>query len=200
MLTSYGSNPYAFYRSWEIETSTRNSEGTIQHLHDSVSIQRMIDERMQKIEDQFSSIATMLKSKSNRGKKKGVGIGKRSKTIQPIPDPNEPIQSTSRQSRGSYSGSQNESQRRGATNRLEDFIGEQAGNNSDIFTEDRSDAVATKTIFIQKVDCQFNGRSIDSVDDRSTEDETMQQFWRMYYFNGQLNSLFSNGLTYSDFR
>lgn len=161
----------------------------------------MMDERMQKIENQFSSIANLLKSKSTRGRKKGVG--KRTQNIQQTSHENEPIQSTSHQSSGSFDRrSQTESTRRGATNRLEDFIGERASNSSDIYTEDQSVAGlgAKKTIFIQNVDCQFNGNSLDSIVDRSTEDESMQQFWRMYYFNGQLNSLFSNGLTYNDFR
>lgn len=174
----------------------------LHHLHDTFSIQRMMDERMKKIENQFSSIAEMLESK--RGRRKGTGRGKSSKNI--CPKNSEPIQSTSQGCRnsqaGSLRGSQNDSLRREATNRLKDFMGERTSANSDIFTDDASDISQQdlKTIFIQKVDCQFNGNSLDSIEDKSTEDETMQQFWRMYYMNGQLTSLFSNGLTYNDFR
>jgi hypothetical protein len=197
------SNPYAFYRSWQVNASTNvdNTEMPLHHLHDTFSIQRMMDERMKKIENQFSSIAEMLESK--RGRRKGTGRGKSSKNI--CPKTSEPIQSTSqgcRNSRaGSLRGSQNDSLRREATNRLKDFMGERTSANSDIFTDDASDISQQdlKTIFIQKVDCQFNGNSLDSIEDKSTEDETMQQFWRMYYMNGQLTSLFSNGLTYNDF-
>ena len=198
------SNPYAFYRSWQVNASTNvdNTEMPLHHLHDTFSIQRMMDERMKKIENQFSSIAEMLESK--RGRRKGTGRGKSSKNI--CPKNSEPIQSTSQGCRnsqaGSLRGSQNDSLRREATNRLKDFMGERTSANSDIFTDDASDISQQdlKTIFIQKVDCQFNGNSLDSIEDKSTEDETMQQFWRMYYMNGQLTSLFSNGLTYNDFR
>ena len=95
-----------------------------------------------------------------------------------------------------------------AISRLNNFIESEtptgqlaAAIDEDLFTEDLDDAPAKelKTVFIQKVDCQFNGNSIDSMEDKATVDQAMQQFWRMYYFNGQINSLFSNGLTYNDF-
>jgi len=28
----------------------------------------------------------------------------------------------------------------------------------------------------------------------------MQAFWRLYAFNGQINTLFSNGISYEEFR
>ena len=39
-----------------------------------------------------------------------------------------------------------------------------------------------------------------SVEDKSNKDECMQMFWRMYFYNGQLNSLTTNGISYDDFR
>jgi hypothetical protein len=200
----------------ESSAEIEQSAISLQHIHDSISVQRMVDERMKQIENRISSsIAQMFEMNANRGKMKGTGRGKRSKP----PTNDFPEQSTSKgaksnQSRGSSRGRRSYRGSRGslstpneitqaATQRLNDFIGEedlQDANNSDIFTEDASLTGETKTVYIQKVDCQFNGNSLDSIEDKSTEDESMQQFWRLYYFNGQLNSLFSNGLTYNDFR
>jgi hypothetical protein len=35
-----------------------------------------------------------------------------------------------------------------------------------------------KTIYIKKIDCQINSTSIDQVDDKNDEDQTMQQYFR----------------------
>jgi hypothetical protein len=32
------------------------------------------------------------------------------------------------------------------------------------------------------------------VEDKQTEDQCMQAYWRMFTFNGQMNSLFTNGI------
>jgi hypothetical protein len=94
---------------------------------------------------------------------------------------------------------------RAAQERMNDFINQAAGSaaQSDFFTDDRSSLPTQdvyKTIYIKKIDCQINSTSIDQVDDKSDVDQTMQQYFRMSYFTGQLNSLFSNGISYEDFR
>ena len=38
------------------------------------------------------------------------------------------------------------------------------------------------------------------VDDLQTEDECMSSYFRMYYNNGQMNSLYSCGISYDDYR
>jgi hypothetical protein len=92
---------------------------------------------------------------------------------------------------------------RAAQERMNDFLN-QAGvvSPSELFTDDRSSIQQNtkKTIYIKKIDCQINSTSIDQVDDKSEKDQTMQQYFRMSYFTGQLNSLFSNGISYQDFR
>jgi hypothetical protein len=177
---------------------------SLHHLQDSNSVHRMVDERMQQIEDKFKSIANLLQLQANRGKAKGSGRGKRSNSSllneQPEQSTSQDLRQSrglsrnrgSNRSRGSRNSSTGSSLRRAAAQRLQDFIDEGE--------EDVVGDGETRTIYIQKVDCQFNGNSLDSIEDKSTEDESMQQFWRMYYFNGQLNSLYSNGLTYNDFR
>ena len=207
----------AFYRSWEF-TSAREEHTSEADTLSNVNIQRLMDERFQKLENQFVTIANLLQGQNQV---KHLGRGKKSKTNAPQETPSEeksiPVAGTSRgrgtrrsrgsnRSRGSSetssAGRRNPRLTREAVSRLNDYIGNDPnGSNSDLFTEDLEPELSQekKTIYIQKVDCQFNGNSIDSIEDKATVDQAMQQFWRMYYFNGQLSSLFSNGLTYSDF-
>ena len=100
------------------------------------------------------------------------------------------------------SRSQYSSVSRAARERMNDFINQASP--SDLFTDDLSSipslSANKKIIYIKKLDCQINSRSLDQLDDKSDEDQTMQQYFRMSYFTGQLNSLFSNGITYDDFK
>ncbi len=36
--------------------------------------------------------------------------------------------------------------------------------------------------------------------DLYSEDECMEAYWRFFAMNGQLNSLYTNGITYEEFR
>ena len=51
-----------------------------------------------------------------------------------------------------------------------------------------------KYVFIRKIEVLLNGSPIDQVEDKQTEDECLQAYWRMFAFNGQMNSLFTNGI------
>ena len=57
-----------------------------------------------------------------------------------------------------------------------------------------------KYVFIRKIEVLLNGTPIDQVEDKQNADECMQAYWRMFAFNGQMNSLFTNGISYDDFR
>ena len=57
-----------------------------------------------------------------------------------------------------------------------------------------------KFVYIRKIEVLLNGTPIDQIEDKQNEDECMQAYWRMFAFNGQMNSLFTNGITYEDFR
>lgn len=57
-----------------------------------------------------------------------------------------------------------------------------------------------KFVFIRKIEVLLNGTPIDQVEDKQNEDECIQAYWRMFAFNGQINSLFTNGISYEDFR
>lgn len=78
------------------------------------------------------------------------------------------------------------------------------------FTSDRSilheefdpdpPAPNTKTVYIRQIDVTLNGNSIDQIADFQTQDQCMEQYFRLYNFSGQLNSLFSCGISYEDYR
>ena len=51
-----------------------------------------------------------------------------------------------------------------------------------------------KTVYIRKIEVLLNGTPIDQVEDKQNEDECIQAYWRMFTFNGQMNSLFTNGI------
>jgi hypothetical protein len=113
---------------------------------------------------------------------------------------------------------------REAQKRLEDFL-EQRGPGSqgvpstsgaccavpsELLTEDRSTAsqcqaspkvtATPKKIYLKKIELQLNGQKMDQLEDSLTEDECIQSFWRLSTFNGQMNSLFANSISYNDFR
>ena len=51
-----------------------------------------------------------------------------------------------------------------------------------------------KFVFIRKIELLLNGSPIDQVEDKQNKDECIQAYWRMFTFNGQMNSLFTNGI------
>ena len=53
---------------------------------------------------------------------------------------------------------------------------------------------STKEVFIKKIEVLLNGSPIDQVEDKQNLDECIQAYWRMFTFNGQMNSLFTNGI------
>ena len=57
-----------------------------------------------------------------------------------------------------------------------------------------------KHVYIRKIEVLLNGTPIDQVEDKQNEDECLQAYWRMFAFNGQINSLFTNGISYEEFR
>ena len=69
---------------------------------------------------------------------------------------------------------------------------------SDIWTEDLDDE--EETFFLKNVELTLNGTLIDQIEDSQTEDECMASYFRLYYNNGQMNSLYSCGISYDDFR
>ena len=51
-----------------------------------------------------------------------------------------------------------------------------------------------KFVYIRKIEVLLNGSPIDQVEDKQNIDECIQAYWRMFTFNGQMNSLFTNGI------
>ncbi len=53
---------------------------------------------------------------------------------------------------------------------------------------------ATSKVYITNIEVTLNGTPIDQVCDKQNEEECMQAYWRLFTFNGQMNSLFTNGI------
>ena len=181
------SNPFAFQRSWTIPKSEKDSKNYYEERSTS-NLERLVDDRFCRLEKQFTSlIASFSQAQPQPIKRKTRG--KKTDSL-PQSDCSDPCTSQE------------------ANDRLRQFIEESENqkkcllddSQSDLISDDLSVVGETKQIYIKKVDCQLNSNSLDQVEDKSTEDECMQMYWRMFKFNGQLNSLFSNGITYDDFR
>jgi hypothetical protein len=53
---------------------------------------------------------------------------------------------------------------------------------------------ATEKVYITSIEVTLNGTPLDQVTDKQNEEECMQAYWRLFTFNGQMNSLFTNGI------
>ena len=56
------------------------------------------------------------------------------------------------------------------------------------------------TVYIKKIDLKINSSPIDQIDDKQTEDECLNSYFRLCQTTGVLNSPYTNGISYYDFR
>lgn len=75
------SNPFAFYRSWKIETDSQLV--SFRDTDCENKLEKLVDEKFLKLERQFSNFLAVL----GQSKVKGKGRGKKSKPCQPEPQP-----------------------------------------------------------------------------------------------------------------
>jgi hypothetical protein len=201
----YHKNPFAFQRSWEVEVddsvskvqNDEPSQGRILHLENKVdSLTEKLETLLGVLQNQ-SQNSKQPKSKVLGSKKK---VAPKSKTL---------LKKTTRAQR------QPENQE---YHNFEEFFGYDGSSpgpstrNSDIITEDGSyhsaasqvpiapQAKVKKTFYITKVDCLLNSIPLDAIDDFQSEEQCMQAYWRFFTANGQMNSLFTNSITYEQFR
>jgi hypothetical protein len=199
-------NPYEFRRSWKVKVQSDD----VQQIQRSISEREIyLEQKLTAIEEQFKVFQQQMFQLSNatKGKGKGKGKGKKSQT------------------KTLNSEIEEEAQRR-----LRLFLSSQQSNNSenfqptqgcshmsdDAWTNDTSSHVqseqtfpaqqsapeteTTKNIFLKRVELTINGSPVDMIEDKQTEDECIQMYWRMFKYTGQMNSLATNGISYSDFR
>jgi len=69
-----------------------------------------------------------------------------------------------------------------------------SGSQASVSMNSRQKVGATQKVYILNIEVTLNGTPIDQVLDQQNEDECMQAYWRMFTFNGQMNSLFTNGI------
>jgi hypothetical protein len=215
---SASKNPFHFARKWEVEIGSPHPQ-TENRSRDNEELQLMMQSKFQQLENKFASLAELIQQNQNseipstsglqsmrgRGRGRSLNRGGSSRASERGSRGSQRSRSVqgsrrTRSFRGSAgrNRSQSSSISRAARERLNDFMTEAT---EQCHSEINSGPIQkeTKTIFIKKIDCQINSTSIDQIDDKSDVDQSMQQYFRMSYFTGQLNSLYTNGISYEDF-
>jgi len=181
------SNPFNFQRRWTIiKKRLRYFEGQSER-------EIRLEERLRLLERELSSFKSSVKGKG-RGKNTTGASTSTAPSLRPTP------RETNQTNPSSI--------------------------DSDQWTDDASSTGVgeeMETIFIKKVELILNGApgsiliiafylinkrdlvliiffTVDQLEDEQTSDECMAAFYRLYENNGQMNSLFSCGLSYDDFR
>jgi hypothetical protein len=205
---SYDTNPFDFQRSWDAVTLQQQIQ-----VNDSERECRELKEELFDLRKRFEDFVTSV---NETKKSKGKGRGKKSKPVnEPIPGP----------SRLSFE----EQVRQEAMKRLREFVGQNpdlesgssfltdanrlsrfSARDSDLMTEDGSTRTpvlvpsnlqaTTRKVFIEKISLMINQHPVDQLEDKETEEECMQAYWRMSAFNGQMNNQHTAGISYDDFR
>ena len=174
----YSTNPFEFARKWEIPT-------TLQKNFEQSDREKRLELRIKEIEEKFQKFQAAFDGKE---KGKGKGRGKKNST-----ETEEEI--------ASEIGKE-------AQRRLRSFLEAEEASTSTAScyrpsaphyepseqSQDSTVCASNKNVFIRKIEILLNGSPIDQVEDKQNEDECIQAYWRMFTFNGQMNSLFTNGI------
>jgi len=205
---TYHTNPFDFQRSWEVTDDLTQSKPD-----DRSQRERILEQKILKLEKEFANFVTCVReTKSVKGK----GRGKKSKpqggARQPQPEPRPGtsfealVQDEANRRLREFMGSRNldvdvesghSSLRRTTRSLPDDFMTDDA---SSVVTVPLETGANKRTVFIKNIELCLNQNKIDQIEDKQTEDECMQAYWRMFAFNGQMNNLHSCGITYDDFR
>lgn len=74
----------------------------------------------------------------------------------------------------------------------------------DCFTDDLSSVNNfqddPRYCYIKNIEVTLNSSPLDQLSSSANEQECLEAYFKMFYFNGQLNSLFSNNISYDDFK
>jgi hypothetical protein len=207
-------NPYEFRRSWTVTV-----DENVEQIHRSISERETyLEQKLIAIEEQFKVFQQQMVQFSNtstsKSKTKGKGKGKKS-----LPKAsNSQIEEEAQRRLRLFLSSQQTNlpdEFQATTSRginLPSTSTQANSHRSDASTEDSSSSrnfqpthayqqeSTTKTIFLKRVELTINGSPVDMIEDKQTEDECIQMYWRMFKYTGQMNSLATNGISYSDFR
>ena len=175
-------------RKWKIPaTATFDSFSNF-----STEREKFLERRIQEIEEKFQKFQETLSVSKGKGK----GRGKKSKNLEEI-DITKQIDEEAQRRLRSFLASE-----RISTSSESSFatFPQPSAPPPEYSNFDESLKDAEKHVFIRKIEVLLNGTPLDQVEDKENEDECMQAYWRMFAFNGQINSLFTNGISYDDFR
>ena len=153
--------------------------------------EKFLERRIQEIEEKFRKIQETIKISE-----KGKGRGKKSKTSEEIDIATQIDQEATRRLRSFLASERisTSSESSFATTFPQPSAPPEECSNFDQSVGEE------KFVFIRKIEVLLNGTPFDQAEDKQNEDECMQAYWRMFAFNGQMNSLFTNGISYDNFR
>ena len=148
----------------------------------------MLEKRLAEIEEQFQQFqAKINQSQAKEVKNKGKG----KKSVGQNEDVADQIDKEARKRLRSFLECE-----RSSTSSQSSFPRPTAPPNESEFEFQKQycDVQEDREVFIKKIEVLLNGSPIDQVEDKQNVDECIQAYWRMFTFNGQMNSLFTNGI------
>jgi hypothetical protein len=212
-------NPYEFRRSWTVKVPN------FENIQRSISDRELyLEQKLTAIEEQFKVFQQQMVQLSNtsnsKSKSKGKGKGKKSQPKTTTSLNNLEIEQEAQRRLRLFLSSQQSSlpeefqptSSEGINLETTTPIPGCSRVSDDLWTNDGSssqnlqsaqgfrDDPVTKTVFIKRVELTINGSPVDMIEDKQTEDECIQMYWRMFKYTGLMNSLATNGISYSDFR
>ena len=187
-------NPFEFKRSWTVTVGSEEVSSTSER-------ERFLERRLADIEKQLNLFKACVASSSNENDDddetqpllKNKGKGKKSKPT----TSNTQTQDSSifTRLRNSFSNNPGENQ-----NEPTPSTSSRSGSLPPPAYSELNFEATTKTVFIKQVELLLNGAPVDQIETRETEDDCIFTFWKMFQNGGFGNSLFTNGLSYDDFR
>jgi hypothetical protein len=197
-IGDYHKNPYEFRRSWEVEVDDVQSELKT----NPVETGRLnnLECKFDNLSQKFDQLINVLSASQTQPKSKGSSQKtKNQKGKQTAGKSQEDINHHDFENMFGYE------QATGPT------AGPSFSRTPSIFTEDGSaccgrgsepevQAKTKKTFYLTQVQCLLNSQPLDQIDDMQTEEECITAYWRLFTANGQMNSLFTNSISYEQFR
>lgn len=209
-IGDYHTNPYYFRRSWEVKVPSafQNVPFPLSKTHEE--LERRLEHRLAMIEKQFAQFTNALQNQSENqplSRSKGKGRGKNKKSTENVSLQEQINQEASKRLRefvqSSFGCNTSESGSLPLPS-APPMPSTSSSHSNEFFTVDdevfEPPTETTKTVFIKKVECQINSSPLDQLNEEQTKDECLGAYWRMFNSNGLANSLFTNGISYEDFK
>jgi hypothetical protein len=157
----------------------------------------MLEKRLSYMEEQLKSFQESLKPKKGKGRGKKSNYSEAQFADEVAKEAQKRLRSFLQNSNPSTSTSSFESFPEPSAPPMESWTEDNSsvhGCRSSNSINRSLNVSTTKKVYIKNITVTLNGTPLDQVKDKQNEDECMQAYWRMFTFNGQMNSLFTNGI------